>query len=691
MVKKLILSLFLFLFSILLFLNSNQFINIGLHSLISVLIFFLVMQMGTSVMLAFASSLLFASHPIHTEVICSLAGRVELIHSLFFLGALFLFVKSKEFVGKKRLLVIALSPLAFLVSLLAKGSAIVFPAVIIAHDMAFSKEPFPGKKERRESIFCYMLFVMAAILFLGIKSIVFGNPMGSVGVDPVSNPLSQEGLYGRFLGATKVFGKYLLLLVFPLRLSPDYSFNQIKLPESIRDISVLLPLALLFILLSMLFKTYRRSGLIFFSILFFIVTFSIVSNYFFTIETIMSESLIYLPSFSFCMMLALFLTSKRSGRRKPKKAMEMLDGFKAYQIAVLCLVVLLYSVRTFTRNLDWKDDYSLFSSAERVSPGSVRVLNNYGAVLLKMRMYDEAVERFKKALSMYPGYLDARSNLARAYFDKGDVENADKEVRRVLAIEPGLADAQRLLGKILLRSEDLRGAERTMKEAITKDSKSVILYNDLGLLYTTWKRYPDAVEAFQKAIELDPGSATIWSNLGTAYRCLNKYEEAMNCFKKALEILPDNAAILYNLGLAYMDQGKSEMALAEFKKIIDSEPNNHEAMTKSGYLLISMGRYEEGIAFLTRAIEANARSEDAYLARGKAYTILGKYDEALGDYSKVIELNPDSIAAMNNRGTIYALRGEYDKARAEWEEALERAPDEQEIRLNLEKLNKMKH
>ncbi len=704
---------------------SFHIVNILLHSLVSLFVFLLLLEINGRISLAFASSLFFASHPIHTEVVSNIAGRAELLYSLFFIIAFIFFIKGGRSNGSTRALFFSLSLISFFISLLSKESAIVFPAVIIAYEMIMRRRD-SGKEAAMRSILAPTLFFIGAAAFYLVIRILVLDGLAGGGMDlPIENPLTQEGFFERMQGATKVLGHYLWLLLVPLRLSADYSFDQIKIPQSVFDLSVIVPLIIVAAFIFIFIRALKRSPIISFAIAFFAITFSIVSNYFFPIGTIMGERLMYLPSLSFCVVLSMAIISLgKRAEGKEKAAMDMPRRgwklFTRYQMMLLCMIIALYCARTLARNLDWRNEYTVFSSAERVSPDSVKVLNNLGVALQKRKMHGEAIERFEKALTIYPEHQNARNNLAQAYLSIGDTKDAEREIallvkkhgdfapghlthaeilrkqgkldeaiiaiRKAIEVRPNFPEAQDLFGRILLEMGNFSEAENVLKQAVKGDPSSVIYHNDLGLLYMAMNRFSDAIDRFRKAFELDPSNATTMSNLGTAYRAMGRYDEAIECSKEALQIAPQNDSIRYNLALTLLDQKKYEGAAAELRKIVEKEPVDPQALTKLGSALLSLDNPDEAVGFLSRALKADPGLEEAYALRARAYFMSGKHDEALKDYSRVIELNPRSVAAWNNRATIYAIQGKYELARSDWEEALALAPEQQEIRLNLEKL-----
>src|SRR5437868_432836 len=62
-------------------------VNVALHAITSVLVFFLALDVLASPMAATVAAAIFAVHPIHTEAVTSIVGRAELLAALFFIAA----------------------------------------------------------------------------------------------------------------------------------------------------------------------------------------------------------------------------------------------------------------------------------------------------------------------------------------------------------------------------------------------------------------------------------------------------------------------------------------------------------------------------------------------------------------------------------------------------------------------------
>lgn len=113
--------------------------------------------------------------------------------------------------------------------------------------------------------------------------------------------------------------------------------------------------------------------------------------------------------------------------------------------------------------------------------------------------YDEAVEYYKKAIAINPGYADAHANLGANYIQKGMFDQAILNLKKALTIDPKNAGAH---------------------------------YN-LGLAYDKKSMIDEAISEYEKTIDINPDFAKAYQNLGIAYFDKNKKSMAAECFYKA--------------------------------------------------------------------------------------------------------------------------------------------------------------
>jgi tetratricopeptide (TPR) repeat protein len=273
----------------------------------------------------------------------------------------------------------------------------------------------------------YLVYLLPILLFLLLRTLLLGRPLPTFDVHFVDNPLGGMSPLLRPLGAVAVFGKVLVLMIFPLDLSADYGFNQIPVDRFYAMGTFYFGLISLAAVTTFCSLRRKTQPFIFFGWILFILTYLPVSNIFFLIHTILGERILYIPSMGFCIFLASVLYALASSKR----AFASIAAFSS-----MGALLLFNGTRTHIRNADWKDDLTLFESTAKVSGDSVRVLNNYGNVLLLRGDLEGAEARYRRALQLFPAYDDAAVNLSGVLIRQGKPDEAVGILKEVLRRRP---------------------------------------------------------------------------------------------------------------------------------------------------------------------------------------------------------------------------------------------------------------
>ena len=307
---------------------------------------------------------LWAVHPVLTESVTNIAGRADLIATSAVLAGLLLYLKSTEAVGWRRVAWLAGLMAATAAGVFAKESAIVIPGVIALYEFAFWRE---RKQARGLLLGTLATLPPLALMLIQRAKVLAASPPAAIPF--VDNPIIGANWWAGRATALKVMACYLWLAIWPAKLSTDYSYPQI--PVASGALEDWLALAVVLAVVVTVFLLYRRSQKAFFFAVFAFVALLPASNLLFPIGTIMAERLLYLPSIGLmmCLVLAVYAGSRRI-------------GFAKTAPAVLCLVAIAFTGRTWARNADWRDDITLARSAVEACPRSFKSHKILAAALL---------------------------------------------------------------------------------------------------------------------------------------------------------------------------------------------------------------------------------------------------------------------------------------------------------------------
>jgi predicted O-linked N-acetylglucosamine transferase (SPINDLY family) len=181
----------------------------------------------------------------------------------------------------------------------------------------------------------------------------------------------------------------------------------------------------------------------------------------------------------------------------------------------------------------------LIGRAVSINPNKAVYRNNYGASLLSLGRYDEAIESFLTALTLSPNYADALANLALAQAALGQESEAIASCRKALAVDPRHRDARRRLAVLLQGSGRLQDALTLFgPESVDQRSPEDLL--ELGNLLENAGCSEAASEHFRQLTARQPDNAKAHFLLATAYESLYRCDQARESFRRAAELCPDN-------------------------------------------------------------------------------------------------------------------------------------------------------
>ena len=238
---------------------------------------------------------------------------------------------------------------------------------------------------------------------------------------------------------------------------------------------------------------------------------SVVSNIFIMIGSTMAERFLYTPSLVFCIAVPFFV--QRFGK-------NILTG-------IIGAVVILFSFKTFTRNKDWENNFTLFESGVEATPNSSRAESALGSGYRdlaekeqdpnkRMELFKKSIVYYKKAIEILPDNTEALYNAGVSYYGMGDGENALKVYEQTLKVSPEYTNAA----------------------------------NNAGVIYFERKEYEKAKKYFELSLKYSPNNADALGNLGAINHNTGNLKEAIEYYKKSLQLNPNNPNTRANLAKA---------------------------------------------------------------------------------------------------------------------------------------------
>jgi len=576
-------------------------LNILLHCLNGVLLWFLLSSVGVRSDVALLAELIFLIHPLQASSLFWFAERKTVLAAGLYFLTYGLFIRSR-LTGSRWCYVAALG--SFVLGLLTKPTVTTLPVCLAITEVLGLTS---GTRDSADAGRRFSLRQLSGTVPFFILSLVCGlAAMRSEGAPDFPFPLTSRPL----IAASAVWF-YLWKALVPINLMfmyPKWDVNASSALWWAPLLGFLIAAAGIFRYRSRISRTALWSGANFLvpllpaigSVPFGFFQFSFVADHF-----------MYVSMVGIAPIMALAVKALIARTQGPLR-------YAAVTGAVLYLAFLVG--QSWHQATVWETTRSLWSDNLARTPRNWAAHFGYGTALMDSGLLPEAIRHLTRTTELKPDYADAHYNLARALLLVGDANEAVDHLQRALAVRPHFAEALNNLGEAKLRLGKVDEAVALFRRAIRTNPKLVGGYNNLGNALLAQGKTPEAIEVFRKAIEVAPGKPQPHNNLGAALMREGKLDEAIRCFEKAVALNPTFAKAHANLGFAFMTA----------RRLSDAEIH------------------------LSRAVALDPRLAAANRALGAIYLKSGAYDRAVDHFRRALNIRPDWLEARRDLETAIA-------------------------------------
>jgi tetratricopeptide (TPR) repeat protein len=314
----------------------------------------------------------------------------------------------------------------------------------------------------------------------------------------------------------------------------------------------------------------------------------------------MAERFLYLSSFAISALASYLIV--RFANEKNKNLL----------VTFFLLIVVVFAYLTYNRNAEWKNNETLYMTADG-KDGNV-LLVNAGNMYANKKNYSEAEKRYRRAIEIRDNSVLAHHNLGLIFLIRGNIDSAEIKFKKGISIDSLAPDGYFQLSNIYQQKGNIPEAIRMLEKLQTivpnyRDSKNILdmlksntgntqgeipgnitnsaqnnqvtIYEKRSFQYYQEGKFEEAIKDLSEAVKLNPASASGYlNNIAMCYLGLNKNEKAKEYFNKAIE--KDNKNINAYGGLAdvYLQEGNNVKAKEVYTKILSINPQDMNAKMK---------------------------------------------------------------------------------------------------------------
>lgn len=496
--------------------------NVLLHGLNAALVWILLGRLtAPRSIAALGAALIFAVHPVNTEVVAYVGSRGDVLAATFGLLCLVSFAsprrervsrldtkaragvdpnaKAAVRAGVKALW--SSVPVAsglLLAALLTKEHLVVLPVLAAFLHRAL---PLEDADRRRQIIWVWSaigaIYIVARLLLLQSNE-----------TRPLAAILDATGTH-RLFTAIRAVATYVRLLCWPSQLHMDYQFVQTSMPWGHFAVAVLATGSLVAWVVHDPHRRRVRSALF----AWFIVSLAPFLHLVTPLAQPMSERWLYWPSIGFFgLVCEVFANATRLARRVPTRwgngelrpspgngelplgSANVTGGIRTvvdhwiWTIAFAGLLIVCLWL-TDRRNRDWADPAQLYAHDAALEPASFLLQNNLGVVQMQRGDSSAAETSFRRSIAASgERYGRAFNNLGEILEARGQIEEAADHYYRAITLSSD-AVAYANLGRLSLAQGHVDQGREVLEEGARQSSDPAILY------WLCWARLRSGDEA----------------------------------------------------------------------------------------------------------------------------------------------------------------------------------------------------
>lgn len=521
-------------------------VNFIIHAITSILLFLVLLNLfktprlqdtpqGDVFFIALFATTLWAVHPIQVQAVTYIVQRMASMAALFYLLGIFFYLHARLSTKQiNKLIFWVCTFLAYIFAICTKQNTAVLPLALILIEILFFAK-FEFAKLRK--YYLHLIISLVFIGFLGIFVFMEGNPLHFLkGYEKRGFTLSE-----RLLTEPRILIFYLTQLFYPVvtRLSITHD---IELSTSLIHPWTTLP-AILLIIFLLIFACHqaRKRSLISLAIFFFFLN-HLIESTIIPLELIF-EHRNYLPSLFLFLPIAAGIKYAINYYQVHKRSMYIIVS------SSLAFLLIFLGFGTYTRNMTWASEKTLWQDAMEKAPQSARPKQNLANYYSRRNQLEKGYALNKQAI-----FLDdpsPKKSESLSYFNLGGIHQARQEYEEAIhyfqkatQTRQDYTRAYYQLAKIYMTTGQLLKADHAIDKALNIYSKSK--YVELKSLILLKKSEIDVtIKLCGQILKKYPNRTYSHLLISRSFIQIEQYARARFFLKRALKLVPNDTEIIF--------------------------------------------------------------------------------------------------------------------------------------------------
>ncbi|MGE0200300.1 MAG: tetratricopeptide repeat protein [Candidatus Melainabacteria bacterium] len=190
---------------------------------------------------------------------------------------------------------------------------------------------------------------------------------------------------------------------------------------------------------------------------------------------------------------------------------------------------------------DFENARGYYAGGARLFRDNPAFAFNLGRVYDQEGKLDQAIEQYRAAIAIDPGFIYAYNNLGLLYEQRKQYREAEGAYAAALKYDPTYNFARLNLGNLLAEQDKMDQAVKMYEDVLTVEPHNAWAHLYMGNAFFKQGNYKRAVESYNRSIQDNPSYATTYYLLAVSLSKLDRMEEAMAAGLNYMTLEPDGA------------------------------------------------------------------------------------------------------------------------------------------------------
>ena len=274
-----------------------------------------------------------------------------------------------------------------------------------------------------------------------------------------------------------------------------------------------------------------------------------------------------------------------------------------------------------------------------LAPNDGRAWAQYGAALISVDAFDEAIEAFREAASLKSDARD-KTYLAQIERHQGRLEDALETYEAVIREFPD--------------------------DIVPKLGRAAVLKK--------LNRFPETLRAYEEVLDAHPDSIVAQAGRADTLKALNRLDESLAAYNTIISQYPDNVVAKCGRADVLKCLDRLHDSLRTYESIIEEHPSDSVAKCARADILKRLNRNKDSLVAYESILRSHPEDLVARHGRAEALKALGRLGEALTAYDTIISETPTNLVAQTGRAGILRSMNRLNEALSCYEQVLKRNP-----------------